>query len=359
MRSEGRPRTVTMADVAARAGVSRALVSIVFRGVPGASAATRDRVMRAAEELDYRPDQRARLLGSNRSRTVGVVFGLRHEFHAEVVDGLYRAVETCGYDLALGATSPSRSERRAVQSLLDYRCEALVLVGPALTRVAVEELGGRLPVVVVARSLQFSAVDVVRTDDAAGARLAVEHLAGLGHEAIAHVDGNRAPGTAERRRGYRQAMRDLGLTSHTRLVTGGLTEEHGEQAADVLLGEEMPTAVAAFNDHCAAGLLAAVRARGVRVPETLSVVGYDNSHVAGLSTVALTTVAQDADALAAAAVDRAVTRLEDPSHRPSELVIAPRLVVRRTTASPAGQPSPTKGSAQTAAAALGRARRSR
>jgi DNA-binding LacI/PurR family transcriptional regulator len=323
-----------MADVAARAGVSRALVSIVFRGVPGASASTRELVMRAAEELDYRPDVRARLLGSNRSRTVGVLFGLRHEFHVEVVDALYRAGEASGYDLSLGATSPHRSERRAVQSLLDYRCEALVLLGPGLTRAAIEELAGRLPVVVVARSLQSAAVDVVRTDDVAGARLAVEHLAGLGHEAIAHVDGQRAAGTAERRRGYRHAMRDLGLASHTRLVAGGLTEEHGERAAAALLGDEAPTAVAAFNDHCAAGLVAAVRERGVRVPQDLSVVGYDDSHVAGLSTVALTTVAQDADALAAAALERAVSRVEDPARRPSELVIAPRLVVRRTTAPP-------------------------
>jgi DNA-binding LacI/PurR family transcriptional regulator len=192
MRSDKRPATVTMADVAQRAGVSRALVSIVFRGVPGASPATRERVMRAAEELAYRPDQRARLLAGNRSRTVGVVFGLHHEFHAEVVESLYQAVDGTGYDLALGATAPSREERRAVQSLLDYRCEALILLGPTLSRTAIEELAERLPVVVVARALRSRVVDVVRTDDVAGARLAVEHLAGLGHRAIVHVHGQRA-----------------------------------------------------------------------------------------------------------------------------------------------------------------------
>jgi DNA-binding LacI/PurR family transcriptional regulator len=324
-----------MADVAARAGVSRALVSIVFRGVPGASPSTRERVMRAAEELDYRPDQRARLLGSNRSRLVGVVFGLQHEFHAELVDGLYRAVDAGAYDLALGAASARRSERRAVQSLLDYRCEAVVLLAPALTRAAIGELARLVPVVVVERSLRSPGVDVVRTDDVAGARLAVEHLAGLGHESIAHVDGQRAPGTAERRRGYRQAMRERGLESQIRLVAGGLTEEDGEAAAEKLLGESRPvTAVTAFNDHCAAGLMAAARNHGARVPEDLSVVGYGDSHVAGLSTVALTTVAQDADTLAASALDRVVARVEDPARHPSELVIAPRLVVRRTTAPP-------------------------
>jgi DNA-binding LacI/PurR family transcriptional regulator len=323
-----------MAHVAERAGVSRALVSIVFRDVPGASAATRERVMLAAEELGYRPDQRARLLGSNRSRTVGVVFGLHREFHAEVVEALYGSVEGSGYHLALGAVAPSRDEHRATQSLLDYRCEALILLGTALPRGAIEALAARLPVIVVARALRTSAVDVVRTDDVAGARMAVEHLAGLGHAAITHVDGGRAPGAAERRRGYRAAVRDLGLAPGPRLVPGGLTEEDGERAAAELLAGSGTTAVTVFNDHCAVGLLAACRARGVEVPESLSVVGYDDSRVAGLSSVALTTIAQDAGALAAAALDLAVGRLEDgpAGASRSEVVVPPRLVVRRTTA---------------------------
>jgi DNA-binding LacI/PurR family transcriptional regulator len=333
MRSEQRPRAVTMADVAERAGVSRALVSIVFRGVPGASPETRQRVMQAAEELAYRPDQRARLLGRSRSRTVGVVFGLHHEFHAEVVEDLYRSIENTGYDLVLGASAPSRGERRATQSVLDYRCEALILVGPTLPRAAIEELAERLPVVVVARALRSRAVDVVRTDDVAGARLAVEHLAGLGHRSIAHVHGGRAPGAAERRRGYRTAMRELGLDA-AREILGGLGEEDGERAAASLVGDTPETAVTAFNDHCAAGLLFELRARGARVPGGLSVVGYDDSHIAGLSSVALTTVAQDSAALATSALELAVTRVEAGTEGPlpTEVVVPPRLVVRTTTA---------------------------
>jgi DNA-binding LacI/PurR family transcriptional regulator len=325
-----------MADVAELAGVSRALVSIVFRGVPGASPETRRRVMQAAEELHYRPDQRARLLGSNRSRTVGVVFGLRHEFHAEVVEALYHRVEGTAYDLALGATVPTRDERRAAQTLLDYRCEALILIGSTLPRAAVEQLAERLPVVVVARALRSRTVDVVRTDDVAGARLAVEHLAGLSHTAITHVDGGRAPGAAERRRGYRAAMRDLGLDAGAAVVPGGLTEEDGERAAAELLsaGPSPATAVTVFNDHCAAGLLSAARASGVTVPDALSVVGYDDSHIAGLTSVALTTIAQDSTALAASALELAVNRAEDRAGHPppTEVVVPPRLVVRKTTA---------------------------
>jgi DNA-binding LacI/PurR family transcriptional regulator len=334
-KSGKRAPTVTMEDVARRAGVSRALVSIVFRGVPGASSATRERVMQAAGELAYRPDQRARLLGRSRTRMVGVAFGLHDEFHAELVEQLYLAVDGTGYELVLGAVAPTRDEHRAVQSLLGYRCEALILVGPALPRAAIEELAGRMPVVVVARALRARTADVVRTDDVAGTRLAVEHLAGLGHQSIVHVDGQRAPGAAERRRGYRAAMRDLGLDAYARVIPGGLTEQDGERAAAQLLTGPLPTAVAAFNDHCAAGLIAAARARGVRLPDQLSVTGYDNSHIASLSTVALTTIAQDAPALAGKALELALTMDEHEHSTSSETVLPPRLVLRHTSAPPA------------------------
>jgi DNA-binding LacI/PurR family transcriptional regulator len=323
-----------MADVAARAGVSRALVSIVFRGVPGASPATRERVMRAADELSYRPDQRARLLGSNRSRTVGVVFGLHHEFHAELVEKLYLAADSTGYHVALGPVAPTRDEARAVQGLLDYRCEALLLLGSGMRRSLLEELTERLPVVVVARSVRGPAIDVVRTDDLAGARLAVQHLLDLGHVNIAHVHGQRAPGAAERRRGYLGAMRAAGCEDGTRLVPGGLTEDDGENAAALLVKTPGPTAVTAFNDHCAAGLLATFRDRGIEVPRKVSVVGYDDSHVASLNSVALTTIAQDAPELARSALRLALTRIEDPNAKATEIVIPPRLVTRSTTAAP-------------------------
>lgn len=336
MTSQARPKTVTMADVAERAGVSRALVSIVFRGVQGASEESRQRVMRAADELAYRPDRRARLLGSNRSRTIGVVFGLQREFHTEVVEQLYQAVEQTGFELALGATAPTRNERTAVRSLLEFRCEALILVGPTMPRRDLDELAHQVPVVVLARELREPAFDVVRTDDEAGARLAVQHLIGLGHRAIVHVDGHRAPGAAPRRRGYRAAMADAGLSRHERVVRGGLSDEDGERAAaELLSGRARPTAVTAFNDHCAAGLLASARQSGADIPGELSLVGYDDSHIAGLSSISLTTVAQDARALAEAAVDRAVVRTADVSAPPSEIVVPPHLVVRSTTAPPA------------------------
>ena len=186
-------RRLTLADVAARAGVSVPLVSIVMRDAPGASAATRERVRRIAEELGYRPDSRARLLRSARSRLIGVVFAVQQPFHGDLVSGLYTAADNADYELTLSAVTPGRDERRAVTSLLQDRCEALILLGPHAPTSYLADLATRKPIVVVARPVRHRAVDVIRTDDAAGLGQAVDHLVGLGHSRIAHIDGGRAP----------------------------------------------------------------------------------------------------------------------------------------------------------------------
>ena len=210
----GRPPT--MADVAARAGVSRALVSIVFRGSPGASDRTRQRVRDAAAELGYAPDQRARLLSRSRSGLVGVAFGLQHEFHSELVEALYGAAQAQGYEVAVSGFAPSRDEQHAIAGLLSYRCEALVLLGTALPADTLAGHAARVPTVVVARRVQAAGVDVVRTDDKAGARLATDHLLGLGHERITFLSGGRVAGDAERRRAER-ALRELNDTLEQRV----------------------------------------------------------------------------------------------------------------------------------------------
>ena len=326
-------RRPTLEDVAALAGVSRALVSIVIRDAPGAGAETRARVLAAADELGYRPDARARMLGRSRTRLVGVSFGVAHAFHGDLVDGLYVAARDAGYELALSATTARRGEAEALAGLQQDRCEGMVLLGPQLPTAQLVAAARHLPVVVVARAVRSKAIDVVRTDDAAGLRLTVDHLAGLGHRRIAHVDGGSAPGAADRRRGYAEAMARNGLDAHTCVVPGGLTEDDGATAADALLtSPTRPTAVAAFNDRCATGLLDRLRRAHVDVPGDMSVVGFDDSRLARLSHVDLTTVAQDTDGLAALALGRVIARLDGADVDRREVVLAPRLVVRGTTA---------------------------
>ena len=326
-----------MEDVAARAGVSRALVSIVFRGVPGASDATRERVLAAARELDYQPDTRARRLGRSRTRMVGVVFGVGQVFHGDLIEGLYAAAEDAGYEVVLSGSTRRRTEQTAVRTLLAERCEALVLIGSALPPAELARLAGRVPVVSVARPVRAPGVDVVRTDDADGLRQAVGHLVALGHTRLVHLDGGRAAGASQRRQGFRSAVRRAGPATHGVELPGGLTEAEGaaSAAAYLSLPGPRPTAVAAFNDRCALGFIDTVRRAGLRVPQDVSVVGFDDIASAAYPHIALTTVRQDADRLGSLAVERVCARLDAGETQARELVVPPELVVRGSTAEPA------------------------
>jgi len=260
-----------MADVAARAGVSRALVSIVFRDEPGASDDTRSRVREVAEAIGYRPDQRARLLSRRRTQLLGVSFGIGHEFHNELLGELYVSAGRQGYELVLSGITKGRTESEAVHELLSLRCDALILLGPTMTGPELAAIASHTPTVAVARAVHASGVDVVRTDDVAGARLATEHLLGLGHRRIVHIDGGRAPGAAERRRGFRMAMRSHNLTAP--IFTGGMTEDAGADAAGRLVAEDsrLPTAAFVFNDASASGFLHQIRGSGCSVPRDFSI----------------------------------------------------------------------------------------
>jgi DNA-binding LacI/PurR family transcriptional regulator len=323
---------VTLADVARAAGVSVPLVSIVMRNAPGASPASRERVLAVAAELGYRPDQRARLLRLQRSRLLGVCFGVEHAFHGDLLDAIYRAADARGYDVVLSGVTPNRGEERAVETLLADRCEALLLLGSQLSPARLTRLSSSMPVVVVARRLRNADVDAVHTADAMGAAMAVEHLVGLGHRRIAHVDGGRAPGATDRRNGYRSAMRRYGMADEILIVSGGLGEDDGTRATRELLAVATPTGIIAFNDRCAVGVLDALRRARLAVPTDVSVVGFDDSRLARLATVDLTTVGQDAVGLGRLAVERAIDRLDPDFSAPTDVEVVPHLVVRSTTA---------------------------
>jgi DNA-binding LacI/PurR family transcriptional regulator len=334
-RSNGaRERRPTMADVAARVGVSRALVSLVFRAQPGVNAATRERVMQAADELGYRPDTAARLLARGRSRTLGVMLTVHQPFHADLVAAIYPAAAELGYEVLLSASAPVRDEDKAVEALLSHRCEGLILLGSQADARWLDELGQRTVTAVIGRRLPGVQVDSVRTAEAHGIRQAVGHLVELGHRAITHLDGGKGAGSADRRRAYRAAMRKHNLAEHVDVIPGDHTEDAGIEAGQALLARrQLPTAVLASNDRCAIGLIHTLLLAGVDVPQNVSVVGYDDSHISHLAHD-LTTVRQNAVRMAEHAVGSAVRRLEDDSLMPEEIVLEPKLVVRRTSARP-------------------------
>ncbi|WP_188547622.1 LacI family DNA-binding transcriptional regulator [Rhodococcoides trifolii] len=317
-----------MADVARAAGVSPALVSIVMRGVGGASDETRARVLRIADELGYVPDRRAQQLRQTASRLIGVTFEVQQTFHGDLVEHLYAAAAERGYDVVISAVAPTRTEREALRTLLRERCEAIVMVGSRLSDNELHEIGSQLPAVVVARASGARDVSSVRSDDIAGVGLAIEHLVSLGHRDIVHIDGSDAPGSVDRRRGALDAGHRFGVD--VRIVAGGPTEASGAAATRGLLAAgSLPSGVVAFNDRCAAGVLDTLIRAGVDVPGTVSVVGYDDSRLAELSYLQLTTVSQNASELSRSAIDTALALVS--GLHPDPVVLTPRLVVRSTT----------------------------
>ena len=323
-------RRVTLEDVARRAAVSRALVSIVMRNAPGASAATRERVLAAAVELGYRPDLRARSLAGQNSRLLGVMFGVDiGVFQFDLLDGLYAAAEERGLSLILTASTRARDEHRAAQSLHDFRFDALIMLGP---HTAEPELAGTVPLVVVGWQVDHPAVDSVRTSDEHGMRLAVDHLVRLGHRQIAHIDGGSSIIAEARRDGYLKAMRAHGLARYARIVPCGQTQLDGQRAAGMLLADgELPSGIVAYNDDSAVGAMGLLAQRGIEVPQDISIVGFDDSEAAQLSPIGLTSVAQEPNVLARLAVERMIDRIERRRLDRRDIVLEPELRVRAST----------------------------
>ena len=325
-----KPRRVTLDDVARAAQVSRALVSIVMREAPGASAATRERVLAAARDLGYRPDVRARSLAGQKSRLIGVMFGVGvGTFHFDLLERLYDAAERQGHSLILSPLTKGRDERRAAQSLQDFRFDALIMLGPPTTEPL---LAGKVPLVVVGWHVDHPAVDVVRTSDEHGMALAVDHLVGLGHRRITHIDGGRGPIATSRRDGYVAAMRAHGLDQEIHVVPGGQTQLDGQRAARLLLSEgRLPTAVVAYNDDVAVAAMGLIVQHGVEIPGRLSMVGWDDSEAARLSPIGLTSIVQPVDEIADSVVRRIVARIEGRRVEDREVVLEPALMVRSSS----------------------------
>jgi DNA-binding LacI/PurR family transcriptional regulator len=335
-----RQRAVTMQDVADQVGVSKALVSMVFRRVAGPSAETRQRVLEVAEKLGYRPNRSAALLSLRRSHLIGVMANIRNTFHTELVEDIVAEADTFGYEVVLGAVTPTHGEIAVVDTLLDFRCEALILLGPELEDARLAELGNRAPVVVVGRRVPSPAIDVVRTADGRGIGRVVDHLVELGHRRISHLSGGSGTIPNDRKSGYMRAMKRHGLADAIDIIDGDFTEQAGILAArELLRRKKLPTAVCSANDRSAIGLLDALRRSGVDVPGGIAVAGYDDSMLARLAHIDLTTVSQEPRQQAERAVKAVVERLDEGRRDRVDELLEPRLVIRHTTFPEIRQPA--------------------
>jgi DNA-binding LacI/PurR family transcriptional regulator len=321
--------TVTLEDVAAATGYSRALISIVMRNAPGATEKTREIVRAKANELGYRPDIRARALASTDSRIIGVVFGVAGSFHLKLLDGLYAAAEKHRYTLVLSAVTPERNETKAVSGLLDFRLAGLIMLGPAKKQPI---FAGQLPIAVVGWQVSQPTVDTIRTSDDSGMHLAVGHLAGLGHKSIAHIDGGSGLIAAARRESYKKAMKAAGLGEYIQVISGGEDSIDGQKAADIVLQlATRPTAIIAYNDDVAIAASTHFKYAGLSVPKDISVIGWDDSEASARSEIPLTSVRQEPEQLAELAFERVLARIEKPGREFEAIVLEPTLVIRESS----------------------------
>ncbi len=327
----------TMDDVARVAGVSRALVSLVMREASNVSDRRRQAVLEAAAELGYRPNILARNLASRRTMTLGVMINdLHNPFFAEAVDGIQARADEAGYQLLLATERTGRSgQTDAIETFLRFRVDGLILTGPRLPTPEIRAAADTCPIVLLGRTLRIPEVDTVNTDERIGARLAVRHLFDLGHREIAHIDGGRGAGGPPRRAGYERAMRELGLDDAIRIVEGNFTEEGGVRGADQLLtGGTAPTAIFAANDLTAVGALDRAEDLGLDVPGDLSIMGYDNTAMAAMHHMSLTTIDQPREEMGRIAVDLLLERLDDDRTAAIRHVATPSLVTRSSTGPP-------------------------
>ncbi|HSP10682.1 MAG TPA: LacI family DNA-binding transcriptional regulator [Candidatus Dormibacteraeota bacterium] len=340
-------RPPTILDVASQAGVSKSTVSNVVRGLPGVSSATRERVRAAIDELGYRPNVLARQLVQQRTSIIGVVVGdLGNPFFAEMAKSVERYAVARGYTAMFCNTEgESQSEAAGVETLLEYRVAGIVFLAfSGDSRTIQETLELEVPVVFVSCSATWG--DVVTVDDNLGAQLGTNHLIALGHKKIAYISIPELEdqSAAARYEGYVEALLAAGLGPPTRISWLPPSDQADLGAAgkcrlaDLFSGSERSTAVLASNDVAAISLQEFADRVHLRVPQDLSIVGFDDVPMAGLARIALTTIAQPRDELAKLGIDTIADRIERKLKGPPRTTLVDvKLVARKSTAAPPGR----------------------
>lgn len=338
----------TIRDVAEIAGVSQATVSYVLNSKANAriSAATKRRVLEAAAKLHYRPHAVARAMASGRSRIIGVYqphtgqSPLSAIWPMSVMRGISEALHERQYHLLL--YSYRESDEPPAAAFLDGRVDGLIILAPHQNNYLVRELATTdLPTAIIGGpGLDAPRMVSVDADNIAGGRLATEHLIRLGHTRIAHIAGPEGvPNAIDRQIGYKQALRAHGLPVYPEyLVRGGFEEEAGRRAAcRALTLYPRPTALFVANDIAAIGVLKACAELGMRVPEDVAIIGYDDAPVCEVSRPQLTTMRQPTEAMGFAAAGMLVDMLEKPGPIPEPHRLFPaELIVRESCGASAG-----------------------
>lgn len=341
---------VTRDDVARRAGVSVATVSYVLNSGPrGVSEDKRQRVRRAVEELQYRPNAIARSLRARRTFILGLVVpDTANPYFAQLSRAVEEAAAGRGYQVVV-SNAAERPDREAAQieALLRLQVDGLLWVPADLRGAARQARAPSIPTVLIDRALPSRgsgrAADVISSDHVAGGRLAAAHLIGLGHQRIAVLAGPEDHLHARQRlRGAREALSAAGLSlPSSQVAYGDFDYPSGAAIAARWAAQpagSRPTAIICGNDAMAIGALSALAGAGVRVPADVSVTGYDDVPQAAYTVPPLSTVAQRAGDIAVQAVERLLSRVESPAAaaRPAQTILPVRFIERKSTAAAPG-----------------------
>lgn len=329
-------RRPTIKDVAEAAGVSRSTVSRALTGRGYTAGDVRERVLRAAAELGYVPDAMARTLKQQVSRSLGVlVSDLRNPFYAELAAGVGKEARERGYTMVLADTSLSaQAENEAAEALVALRV-AGVIVTPNSPAVSTYLGAHGVPVVEVDRQFAAGSTDGVVVGNRVGARTATAHLVGLGHRRIAlFIDETEWTTGYERHQGYLEALAAGGIAVDPALVVASGWDVDGSRrtAIGMLRGEDRPTAVFAANSVLAEGAWRALGELGLKVPEDISLVAFDDAPWMSMVSPKVTAVSQDAFQLGTTAVRRLDERIGAPDADSVTTVLGVRLVVRESSA---------------------------
>ena len=330
----------TIKDVAKLAGVSVATVSRVINNSPKASDASRQAVFSAMEELQYHPNANARALAQQSTETLGLVVGdVSDPFFGAMVKAVDEIAWQTGNFLLIGnGYHNEEKERLAIEQLMRHRCAALVVHAKKIPDEELEKLMQQMPgMVLINRSLPAFQQRCIALDDRYGAWLATRHLIQQGHDQIAFICSTHTISDAEERlQGYYDALREHSLPCNDRLVAFGEPDEvGGEQAMTVLLGRGKNfTAVACYNDSMAAGALAVLSDNGIRVPEEMSLIGFDDVLVSRYVRPRLTTVRYPIVTMAQQAAELALALANNQPLPEVTNTFNPTLVRRHSVSSP-------------------------
>lgn len=329
---------VTSQQVAQRAGVSQSAVSRSF--TPGASISptTREKVLKAARELGYRPNAIARSLNTARSRIIGVVISyLDNQFYPQVLEALAKKLDTLNYHLLLFVGDRDGNVDRIFDQIMQYRVDGVVLASVTLSLDLSEEcLAAGIPVVLFNHSQQHGLASSVNSNNESAARQIAEFLVAGEHQRYAYVGGIAdSPVNQARQRGYVMALRDHGI-EQVHIVHGDYDTQQTVRAAHSLFARDpAPDAIFVANDHMAITVMDVARYQfGLRIPQDVSVIGYGDSGPSGWPSYALTSMFQPVNEMVSAAVAVLMKQIDSSAMEPEQITVPGILIVRHSARRP-------------------------